>query len=79
MITLFTVSSIRSPFGLLVRGFVFRPQRVLVSGSCWLFFIGCTPVQQSLQEYLGVLVHDPVRWILENILKRILDVNVLRE
>ena len=79
MITLFTVSSIRSPFGLLVRGFVFRPQRVLVSGSCWLFFIGCTPVQQSLQEYLGVLVHDSVEWISGNILKRNPDVIILRE
>ena len=56
-----TVSRIRSSFGLLVRGIFFRPHSVLVSGSCWLFFIGFTPVQQSLQEYLGILVDDPVR------------------
>jgi len=68
-ITRFTVSSIRSSLGLWVRGFFFRPHRVLVSGSCWLFFIGFTPVQQSSQEYLGVLVGDSFRWILENILK----------
>ena len=69
-ITRFTVSSIRSSLGLWVRGLDFRPHKDLVSGSCWLFFIGFTPVQQSLQEYLGVLVHDPVRCNLENILKR---------
>ena len=40
-----------------------------MSGSCWSFFIGSSPVQQSLQEYLGVLVDDPVRWISENTLK----------
>jgi len=40
-----------------------------VSGSDWSFFIGFTPVQQSLQEYLGVLVHDPFRWISRNTLK----------
>ena len=64
-----TVSSIRSSLGLLVRGIFFRPHMVLVSGSCWLFFIEQSPVQQSSQEYLGVPVDDPVRWILENILK----------
>ena len=69
-ITRFTVSSIRSSFDLLVRGLDFRPHRGLRSGSDWLFFIGFTPVQQSLQEYLGVLVNDPVRCNLENILKR---------
>jgi hypothetical protein len=68
-ITRFTVSSIRSSLGLLVRGLDFRPHRSLVSGSDWLFFMRFTPVQQSLQEYLGVLVNDPVRWILEDILK----------
>ena len=52
----FTVSIILSSFGLLVRGFLFRPHKVLVSGSCSSLFIWCTPVQQSLQEYLGVLV-----------------------
>ena len=69
-ITRFTVSSIRSTLGLSVRGVFFRPHRGLVSGSCWSFFIGFTPVQQSLQEYLGVLVNDHFRWILRNILKR---------
>ena len=69
-ITRFTVSSIRSSLGLLDRGIFVRPHRGLVSGSRWSFFIGWSPVQQSLQEYLGVLVHDPVRWISENILKR---------
>ena len=68
-ITRFTVSSIRSSLGLLVRGLFVRPHRGLVSGFDWLFFMRFTPVQQSSQEYLGVLVHDPVRWILENILK----------
>ena len=65
----FTVSTILSSFGLLVRGFLFRPNRGLKSGSRWSFFIGYSPVEQSLQEYLGVLVHDPVRWVLINILK----------
>ena len=60
-----TISSIRSSLGLLVSGIFFRPHRGLVSGFDWLFFIGFTPVQQSSQEYLGVLVHDPVRWIQE--------------
>jgi general stress protein CsbA len=69
-ITRFTVSSIRSSLGLLVRGLDFRPHRGLVSGFDWSFFIGFTPVQQSLQEYLVALVIDPIRWILENILKR---------
>ena len=68
-ITRFTVSSIRSSLGLLVRGLFVRPHRGLVSGSGWSFFIGFTPVQQSLQEYLGVLVDDPVRWSSSNILK----------
>ena len=52
----FTVSIILSSFGLLVRGFLFKLHKVLVSGSCWSLFIWCTPVHQSLQEYLGVLV-----------------------
>lgn len=68
-ITRFTVSSIRSSLGLWVRGIFFRPHRSLVSGSDWSFFIGFTPVQQSLQEYLGVLVDDPFRWISRNTLK----------
>ena len=68
-----TVSRIRFSFDLLVRGLFVRPHKGLVSGSCWLFFIGFTPVQQSLQEYLGVLVDDPVRWISSNILKGIPD------
>ena len=51
-----TVSRMRFSFGLLDRDFFFRPHRVLVSGFRWSFFIGFTPVQQSLQEYLGVLV-----------------------
>ena len=63
-----TVSSIRSSLGLLVRGLFVRPHRGLMSGSCWLFFIRFTPVQQSLQEYLGVLVDDPVWWVSRNIL-----------
>ena len=77
-ITLFTVSSIRSSLGLLDEGFFTRPHRVLVSGSCWLFFIGSSPVQQSLQEYLGVLVDDPVRWVSGNILKESPEVIILR-
>ena len=68
-ITRFTVSSILSSLGLLVRGSFFRPHKDLRSGSCWSLFIGSSPVQQSLQEYLGVLMHDPVRWVSENILK----------
>ena len=48
-----------------------------MSGFDWSFFIGFTPVQQSLQEYLGVLVDDPVEWISRNILKRNPHVNVL--
>ena len=64
-----TVSSILSSLGLLVRGVFFRPHMVLASGFDWSFFIGFTPVQQSLQEYLGVLVNDPVRWISRDILK----------
>ena len=69
MITLFTVSSIRSSFGLLDGVLFLSPNRILSLGFCWLFFIGCTPVQQSLQEYLGVLVHDPVRSVSGIILK----------
>ena len=64
-----TVFSILSSLGLLDRGFVFRPHKDLESGSRWSFFIGSSPVQQSLQEYLGVLVDDPVRWVSGNILK----------
>ena len=78
MITRFTVSSIRSSLGLLVGGFFFRPHKDLESGSRWSFFIGSSPVQQSLQEYLGVLVDDPVRWVSENILKESPELNVLR-
>ena len=65
----FTVSTILSSFGLLVRGFLFRPHGSLKSGSRWSFFIGYSPVEQSLQEYLGVLVHDPVRSVSGIILK----------
>ena len=68
-ITRFTVSSILSSLGLLVRGSFFIPHKDLRSGSRWSFFIGSSPVQQSLQEYLGVLVGYPVRWISGNILK----------
>jgi hypothetical protein len=64
-----TVSRIRFSFDLLDRGFFVRPHKGLSSGSCWSFFIGYSPVQQSLQEYLGGLVHDPVRWISSNTLK----------
>ena len=39
---------------------------------------GFTPVQQSLQEYLGVLLDDPVRWISRNTLKGNLELDVLR-
>ena len=72
-ITRFTVSSILSSLGLLVRGSFFIPHKDLRSGFDWSFFIGSSPVQQSLQEYLGVLVDDPVRWISGNILKGIPD------
>ena len=65
----FTVSTILSSLGLLVKGFLFRPHGGLKSGSCWSFFIGYSPVEQSLQEYLGVLVHDPVRSVSGIILK----------
>ncbi len=68
-ITRCTVSSFRSSLGLLDRGLDFRPHRGLVSGFDWSFFIGSSPVQQSLQEYLGGLVHDPVRWISRDTLK----------
>ena len=64
-----TVSSILSSLGLWVRGIFFRPHRGLASSFDWLFFIGFTPVQQSLQEYLGVLLNDPVRWISRDNLK----------
>jgi hypothetical protein len=69
VITRLTVSSIRSSFSLLDRGLFVRPHKGLVSCSCWSFFIGYSPAKQSLQEYLGGLVQDPFRWILENILK----------
>ena len=62
----FTVSSIRSSFGLLDGVFFLSPNRVLSLGFCWSFFIGFTPVQQSLQEYLGVSVgypKKPARWV----------------
>ena len=78
VITRFTVSSIRSSLGLLIRGSFFRPHKNLILGFGWWFFIGSSPVQQSLQEYLGVLVHDPVRWISGNILKGSPELNVLR-
>ena len=78
VITRFTVSSILSSLGLSVRGSFFRPHKDLRSGSCWSFFIGSSPVQQSLQEYLGVLVDDPVRWISGNVLKGSPELNVLR-
>ena len=78
MITLFTVSSIRSSFGLLDGVLFWSPNSILSLGFCWSFFIGFTPVQQSVQEYLGLLVDEPAEWILENILKRNPDVNVLR-
>ena len=77
-ITRFTVSSIRFSFGLLDGVLFCSPNWILSLGFCWSFFIRFTPVQQSLQEYLGVLVDDSVEWILENILKRNPDVNVLR-
>ena len=64
-----TVSSILSFLGLLDGVLFLSPNRVLSLEFCWSFFIGFTPVQQSLQEYLGVLVDDPVRWVSENILK----------
>ena len=32
-----------------------------MSGFDWSFFIGFTPVKQSSQEYLGVLLNDSVR------------------
>ena len=65
MITLFTVSSIRSSFGLLDGVLFWSPNSILSLGFCWSFFIGFTPVQQSLQEYLGGLVGylmKPSRW-----------------
>ena len=49
-----TVSRIRFSFDLLDRGLFVRPHKGLVSGSRWSFFIGSSPVSQSLQEYLGV-------------------------
>ena len=72
-----TVSRIRFSFDLLDRGFFVRPHKGLSSGSCCSFFIGYPPVMQSLQEYLGGLVDDPVRWIPRNILKRNLELDVL--
>ena len=50
------VSRILSSLGLLDGVLFLSPDRVLSLGFCWSFFIGFTPVQQSLQEYLGVLV-----------------------
>ena len=50
------VSRILSSLGLLDGVLFLSPNRVLSLGLCWSFFIGFTPVQQSLQEYLGVLV-----------------------
>ena len=64
-----TVSRMRFFLGLLDRGFFFRPHKGVSSGSCWSFVMGYPPVQQSLQEYLGVLVDDPVRCVSSNILK----------
>jgi hypothetical protein len=64
-----TVSRMRFSFDLLDRGFFVRPHKGLSSGFRWSFFIGYSPVMQSLQEYLGVLVDDPVRWISKNVLK----------
>ena len=52
----FTVSRILSSLGLLDGVLFLSPNRVLSLGFWWSFFIGFTPVQQSLQEYLGVLV-----------------------
>ena len=79
MITLFTVSSIRSSLGLWDGVLFWSPNWVLSLGFFWSFVIGLTPVQQSLQEYLGVLVDDSVEWISGNILKRNPDVIILRE
>ena len=77
-ITRFTVSSIRSSLGLLVRGLFVRPHKDLVSGFDWSFFIRYPPVRQSSQEYLGGSMDDPVRWISRDILKVNPDLNVLR-
>jgi hypothetical protein len=64
-----TVSRIRCSFGLLDKDLFLRPHKCLESGSWWSFFMGYPPVQSSLQEYLGVLVHDPVKCVSSNILK----------
>ena len=56
----------RFSFDLLDRGLFVRPHKGLSSDSCWSFFMGYSPVQQSLQEYLGVLVGNPMepwRWV----------------
>ena len=50
-----TVSIILSSLGLLDGVLFLSPNRVLSFGLCWAFFIGFSPVQQSLQEDLGVL------------------------
>ena len=55
-----TVSRMRFSFDLLDRGLFVRPHKGLSSDSCWSFFMGYSPVQQSLQEYLGVLVGNPM-------------------
>ena len=55
----FTVSRILSSLGLLDGVLFLSPNRVLSLGFWWSFFIGFTPVQHSLQEYLGVLVGYP--------------------
>jgi len=58
-------SRILSLLGLITGVLFLSPNRVLSLGFCWSFFIGFTPVQQSLQEYLGGLVGylmKPSRW-----------------
>ena len=50
----FTVSRILSSFGLLDRVLFLSPNKVLSLEFSWSFFIGYSPVSQSLQEYLGV-------------------------
>ena len=51
-----TVSRILSFLGLLDGVLFLSPNKVLSSGFCWSLFIGFTPVQQSFQEYLEVLM-----------------------
>ena len=60
-ITRFTVSRILSSLGLLDGVLFLSPNRVLSLEFCWSFFIGYSPVQQSLQEYLGVLVGNHMK------------------